>query len=58
MQRYKGKDAKFWTKKVYSEALECNLFWCPKAELWFKYNKHADMYLPVTGKDVPAAVNP
>lgn len=52
MNRYKGKDAKFWSKKVHSDALRCDLFWCPKAELWFKYDKFADLYLPVTAKDL------
>ena len=52
LKRYKGKDAKFWTEKVHSEALGYDLFWCPKAELWFRYHKDLDAYRPVTARDI------
>jgi hypothetical protein len=44
---YKGKANTFWTKKAFSEALDCNLYWCPQTKLWFRYHADDDTYRPV-----------
>ncbi len=44
---HRGRDTKFWTKKVFSEAWDCNLYWCPKAEKWFRYAAEDDVYRPL-----------
>lgn len=44
---YKGRATKFWTKKIYSEAFDCNLYWCPKTQWWYRYDKAADTYRPL-----------
>jgi hypothetical protein len=44
---YKGKDSPFWTKKQFSDAHDCNLYWCPTTKLWFRYAAEDDTYRPV-----------
>jgi hypothetical protein len=55
---YKGRDAKFWTKKVWSESYDCNLYWCPEYARWFRYDRGDDAYRPVPGDYDPAADGP
>jgi hypothetical protein len=50
---YKGKASAFWTKKAFSDALDCNLYWCPATKLWFRYHADDDTYRPVPAQ--PAA---
>jgi hypothetical protein len=52
---YKGRGTKFWTKKVFSTAYGCNLFWCPKTRWWFAYDKSTDTYKPVSEAYDPAS---
>ncbi|MDB5307602.1 MAG: hypothetical protein JWO38_1804 [Gemmataceae bacterium] len=51
---YKGRATKFWTRKVYSEDLGYTMYWCPKTEWWFRYDKKADVYRPIPGDSDPA----
>jgi hypothetical protein len=51
---YKGRDAKFWTKKLWSETYDCNVYWCPKAQRWYRYDRAADTYRPVPADYDPA----
>jgi hypothetical protein len=44
---YKGKASPFWTKKAFSDAHDCNLYWCPTTKLWFRYAAEDDTYRPV-----------
>ena len=44
---YKGKANAFWAKKAFSDALDCNLYWCPTTKLWFRYHADDDAYRPV-----------
>ena len=44
---YRGRDAKFWTKKVFSEDWDCNVYWCPKAGKWYRYAADEDVYRPL-----------
>ena len=44
---YKGKANAFWAKKEFSDALDCNLYWCPTTKLWFRYLAAEDAYRPV-----------
>ena len=44
---YKGKASPFWTKKAFSDAYDCNLYWCPTTKLWFRYIGEDDTYRPV-----------
>ncbi len=46
-QVYKGKASAFWAKKAFSDALDCNLYWCPATKLWFRYHADDDAYRPV-----------
>lgn len=48
---YKGRATKFWTKKVKSEVFGCTMYWCPKTKWWFRYDKAADAYQPITSDD-------
>ena len=50
---YKGKASPFWTKKMFSDAYDCNLYWCPTTKLWFRYAADDDTYRPVPAQ--PAA---
>lgn len=50
---YKGKDNPFWTKKVFNDSYDCNLYWCPKTKRWFRYTAEDDTYRPVPNQ--PAA---
>jgi hypothetical protein len=50
---YKGKASPFWTKKMFSDAHDCNLYWCPTTKLWFRYGAEDDTYRPVPAQ--PAA---
>jgi len=49
---YKGKANAFWTKKAFSDALDCNLYWDPAAKLWFRYHADDDTYRPVPSQPV------
>jgi hypothetical protein len=44
---YRGKASPFWTKKAFSDAHDCNLYWCPTTKLWFRYTAEDDTYRPV-----------
>jgi hypothetical protein len=46
---YKGRATKFWSRKVFSETMDCNLYWCPKTQWWFKYDNKDDVYRPLAG---------
>jgi hypothetical protein len=50
---YRGKASPFWTKKAFSDAYDCNLYWCPTTKLWFRYGAEDDTYRPVPSQ--PAA---
>jgi hypothetical protein len=50
---YQGKAHPFWSQKVFSDTYDCNLYWCPKTKLWFRYVADDDAYRPVP--DQPAA---
>jgi hypothetical protein len=41
---YKGKASPFWTKKAFSDAYDCNLYWDPTSKMWFKYGAEDDTY--------------
>jgi hypothetical protein len=44
---YKGKANDFWTKKEWSEAHDCNLYWDPNSKAWYRYHKDDDTYRPL-----------
>ena len=44
--KYEGKDTKFWSKKEHNKQLDCDLFWCPKHQMWFEWNQKDDAYRP------------
>lgn len=44
---YKGKANAFWAKKAFSEALDCNVYWCPTAKLWYRFHADDDIYRPL-----------
>jgi hypothetical protein len=46
----KGKNTAFWTKKVWSDEYDCNLYWGPEHKSWFRYHKDDDTYRPVPGQ--------
>ena len=46
---YRGKETKFWSRKVWSDSYDCPLYWCPKHEQWFRYHRDDDTYRPVPG---------
>jgi hypothetical protein len=46
----KGKNTPFWTKKVWSDEHDCNLYWSPEHKAWFRYHKEDDAYRPVPGQ--------
>ena len=50
---YKGKASPFWTKKSFSDAYDCNLYWCPTTKLWFRYAADDDTYRPVPSQPAP-----
>lgn len=50
---YAGKGNGFWSKKVFSESYDCNLYWCPTTKLWFRYIGDDDMYRPVPVQPPP-----
>ena len=41
---YKGKANAFWSKKEWSEAHDCNLYWDPASKAWYRYSKDDDAY--------------
>jgi hypothetical protein len=47
MPSYKGKASPFWTKKAFSDAYDCNIYWCPTTKMWFRYGAEDDTYRPV-----------
>jgi hypothetical protein len=53
---YKGKANAFWSQKVFSEALDCNLYWCPTAKQWFRYHAEDDAYRPPASQPPAPAV--
>lgn len=55
---HRGKESKFWTKKVWSDGYDCNLYWDPKAERWFRYQREDDTYRPVPPDYDPAQEAP
>jgi hypothetical protein len=46
---YKGKANPFWSKKVWSDAHDCNLYWSAADRAWFRYASEDDTYRPVVG---------
>jgi len=50
---YKGKDNPFWSKKQFSDAHDCNLYWDPVTRLWFRYGAEDDTYRPVANPPAP-----
>lgn len=46
---YRGKANPFWTKKAFSDAHDCNLYWSPADKGWFRYSADDDSYRPVAG---------
>jgi hypothetical protein len=52
---YKGKANAFWSKKAFSDALDCNLYWDATTKLWFRYHADDDAYRPVVVQ-LPAPV--
>lgn len=50
---YAGKNNAFWSKKQFSEELDCNLYWSDTDRLWFRYSADDDQYRPL--KAQPAA---
>ncbi len=50
---YKGKDNPFWSKKQFSDAHDCNLYWDPVTKLWFRYGAEDDTYRPVASPPAP-----
>jgi hypothetical protein len=47
MPSYKGKASPFWTKKMFSDTYDCNIYWCPTTKMWFRYGAEDDTYRPV-----------
>ena len=41
---YKGKANAFWSKKEWSEAHDCNVYWDPMSKAWYRYSKDDDAY--------------
>lgn len=41
---YRGKANAFWSKKEWSEAHDCNLYWDPTAKAWYRYHSDDDAY--------------
>lgn len=52
---YRGKTNPFWSRKAWSEAHDCNLYWGPADKLWFRYGSDDDTYRPVAGGPEPPA---
>lgn len=50
---YAGKANPFWSKKQFSDELDCNLYWSDADRLWFRYSADDDVYRPL--KVQPAA---
>jgi len=50
---YSGKANAFWTKKAFSDAHDCNLYWSAEDKLWYRYSPEDDKYRPVAQQ--PAA---
>lgn len=44
---YKGKGNTFWSKKEWSEANDCNVYWDPATKAWYRYHKDDDAYRPL-----------
>jgi hypothetical protein len=44
---YKGKGNTFWSKKEWSEANDCNVYWDPATKAWYRYHKDDDTYRPL-----------
>lgn len=52
---YHGRDNMFWSKKVWSDSYDCNLYWCAKTERWYRYHRTDDRYRPIPSGDAPTA---
>jgi hypothetical protein len=52
---YKGKATAFWSKKAFSDAYDCNLYWDLTTKLWFRYGAEDDTYRPVPTQPAPPA---
>jgi hypothetical protein len=50
---YAGRATAFWTRKAFSDAHDCHLYWSPIDRLWFRYSPDEDQYRPVANP--PAA---
>jgi hypothetical protein len=46
-QVYRGKANAFWSKKEWSEAHDCNLYWDATAKAWYRYHSADDTYRPL-----------
>jgi hypothetical protein len=44
---YKGKANAFWSKKEWSEAHDCNVYWDATTKAWYRYHKDDDAYRPL-----------
>ena len=45
----------FWSKKAFSDALDCNLYWDPATKLWFRYGSDDDFSANRYVVDVPVS---
>lgn len=43
-------DGKFWTQKVWSDAVGANVYWSPADRAWYRFRADDDSYHPVTGR--------
>lgn len=44
-----AEDGAFWTKKQWSDAFDCNLYWSPADRSWYRYHREDESYRPVAG---------
>lgn len=44
-----AEDGVFWTKKEWSAAYDCNLYWSAADRSWYRYHREDESYRPVTG---------
>ena len=52
---YRGRDNPFWSKKVWSDTYDCNLYFCERSDRWYRYSRTGDEYRPIPSADSPMA---
>ena len=52
---YRGRENPFWSKKVWSDTYDCNLYFCERSDRWYRYDRAGDEYRPIPSADSPAA---